>query len=160
MKELHDFQALPPPFSLGDKVWVYTPKNRKGLSKKLARNYHGPYRIVEFLSSVHCVLWAMDNRHVSTTVHVARMKRYIDPASCPIRQPTDDIDKPYLLDSDLPEDSFLSAHVPSADAPDQIPELIGCSDSEDDDTASNSRELGNDADQPNDIYTAEEIVKQ
>lgn len=34
-------------------------------------------------------------------VHVARMKRYVDPASCPICQPPDDIDEPYLLYSDL-----------------------------------------------------------
>jgi len=153
MKELHDLQTVPPPFSLGDKVWVYTLKNRKGLSKKLAHNYHGPYRIVEFLSPVHCVLRAMDNSRVSTTVHVVRMKRCVNPASCPIRQLPDYIDEPYLLDSDLPDDSFASAHVPSADAPDQIPEVIDCSDSEDDDTASNAEES-------DDIYTAEEIVKQ
>ena len=160
MKELHGLQAVPPPFSLGDKVWVYTPKNRKGLSKKLAHNYHGPYRIVEFLSPVHCVLRAMDNRRVSTTVHVARMKRYVDPASRPIRQLPDDIDEPYLLDSDLPDDSFAGAHVPSADAPDQMPELIDCSASEDDDNASTAEDLDYDADHPDDIYTAEEIVKQ
>ena len=160
MKELHDLQAVPPPFSLGDKVWIYTPKNRKGLSKKLAHNYHGPYRIVEFLSPVHCVLGAMDNRRVSTTVHVARMKRYVDPASRPIRQLPDDIDEPYLLDSDLPDDSFAGAHVPSADAPDQMPELIDCSASEDDDNASTAEDLDYDADHPDDIYTAEEIVKQ
>ena len=81
MKKLHDLQAVLPPFSLGDKVWVYTPKNCKGLSKKLAHNYHGPYRIVEFLSPVHCFLRAMDNRRVSSIVYVARMKRYVDPAS-------------------------------------------------------------------------------
>ena len=95
------------------------PKNRKGLSKKLAHNYHGPYRIVEFFSPVHCILRAMDNRRVSTTVHVARMKRYVGPASRQIRQLPDDIDEPYLLDSDLPDDSFASADSPSADAPDQ-----------------------------------------
>ena len=160
MKELHDLQAVPPPFALGDKVWVYTPKNRKGLSKKLAHNYHSPYRIVEFLSPVHCVLRAMDNRRVSTTVHVARMKRYVDPASRPIRQLPDDVDEPYLLDSDLPEDSFASAHTPSNDVPDQLPELINYSDSEDDDDASCTEELDNEADQQDDIYTAEEIVKQ
>ena len=160
MKELHDLQAVPPPFALGDKVWVYTPKNRKGLSKKLAHNYHGPYRIVEFLSPVHCVLRAMDNRRVSTTVHVARMKRYVDPASRPIRQLPDDVDEPYLLDSDLPEDSFASAHTPSNDVPDQLPELIDYSDSEDDDDANCTEELDNEADQQDDIYTAEEIVKQ
>jgi len=160
MKKLPDLQAVLPPFSLGDKVWVYTPKNRKGLSKKLAHNYHGPYRIVEFLSPVHCVLRAMDNRRVSTTVHVARMKRYVDPASRPIRQLPDDINEPYLLDSDLPDDSFSGAQVPSADAPDQIPELLDYSDSEDDDNVSNAEESDDDADQPDDIYTAEEIVKQ
>ena len=114
MKELHDLQAIPPPFSLGGKVWVYTPKNRKGLSKKIAHSYHGHYRIIEFLSPVHCVLRAMDNHCVSTRVHVARMKCYIDLACRPIRQLPDDIDEPYLLDSDLPEDSFASAHTPSA----------------------------------------------
>ena len=81
MKELHDLLAVLPPFSLGDKVWVYTPKNRKGLSKKLANNYHGPYCVVEFLSPFYCILRAMDNRHISTTVHVARMKYYLDRAS-------------------------------------------------------------------------------
>jgi len=109
-----------------NKVWVYTLKNRKELSKKLAHDYHGPYRIVEFLSSVHCVLRAMDNRRVSTTVHIARMKRYVYLASHPIRQLPDDIDEPYLLDNVLPDDSFVSAHTPSADTPDQIPELIDC----------------------------------
>ena len=160
MKELHDLQAAAPPLSLGDKLWVYTPENRKGLSKKLAHNYHGPYRIVEFISPVHCVLRAMDNRRVSTTVHVARMKRYVNLASRPIRQLPDDIDEPYLLDSDLPDDSFSGAHVPSADAPDQIPELLDCSDSEDFDNVSNAGESDDDADQPDDVYTAEEIVKQ
>jgi len=64
------------------------------------------------------------------------------------------------LDSDLPDDSFSGAQVPSADAPDQIPELLDCSDSEDDDNASNAGESVDDADQPDDVYTAEEIVKQ
>ena len=112
------------------------------------------------LSRQYTVLRAMDNRRASTTVHVARMKRYVDPASRPIRQLPDDIDEPYLLDSDLPDDSFSGAHVPSADAPDQIPELLDCSDSEDFDNVSNAGESDDDADQPDDVYTAEEIVKQ
>ena len=102
----------------------------------------------------------MDNRHLSTTVQVASMKRYVDPASRPIRQLPDDIEEPYLLDSDLPEDSFASTHTPSADVPDQLPQLIDCSDSDDDDDASCTEELDNEADQQDDIYTAEEIVKQ
>ena len=48
MKDLHDRFAAPTQFQLGDRVWVYCPKNRKGVSRKLAHNYHGPYRIVNF----------------------------------------------------------------------------------------------------------------
>ena len=42
MKDYHDRMAVPLKYRLGDCVRVYTPKNRKGLSKKLAHNYHGP----------------------------------------------------------------------------------------------------------------------
>ena len=73
MKDYHDLHAVPVRFQVGDSVWVYTPRNRKGLSKKLAHNWHGPYRIVQFLSPVHCILRALDNRRVSTTVHVSRL---------------------------------------------------------------------------------------
>lgn len=87
MKDLHNRYAEPTQFQLGDRVWVYCPKNRKGVSNKLAYNYHGPYSIVEFLSPVHCILRATDNRRVSTTVHVSRLKRYIDPADRPTQEP-------------------------------------------------------------------------
>ena len=36
MEDLHDRYAEPTQFQLGDRVWVYCPKNRKGVSKKLA----------------------------------------------------------------------------------------------------------------------------
>ena len=108
MKDLHDRFAAPTRFQLGERVWVYTPRNRRGLSKKLAHNWHGPYRIVEFLSPVHCILRALDNHRVSTTVHVTRLKRYIDPADRPTRQLLTNLDDPFLEDNDLPSDSFLA----------------------------------------------------
>ena len=108
MKDLHDRYAEPTQFQLGDRVWVFCPKNRKGVSKKLAHNYHGPYRIVEFLSPVHCILRATDNHRVSTTVHVSRLKRYIDPADRPTREPPFPVDEPSLANIDLPKDSFIS----------------------------------------------------
>ena len=107
MKDYHDRTAVPLKYTLGDRVWVYTPKNRKGLSKKLAHNYHGPYRIVKFLSPVHCILRATDNRRVSTTVHISRLKPYVDPADRPIRQPPNDVEEPFLAEDDFPDDSFL-----------------------------------------------------
>lgn len=105
---LHDRFSEPTRFQLGDRVWIYTPRVRRGLSKKLAHNWHGPYRIVQFLSPVHCILRAVDNRRVSTIVHVTRLKRYVDPTDRPTRQPLTDVDEPFLGDSDLPPDSFLS----------------------------------------------------
>ena len=36
MKDYHDLHAVPVRFQVGDSVWVYTPCNSKGLSKKLA----------------------------------------------------------------------------------------------------------------------------
>lgn len=109
MKDLHDRFSEPTKFQLREHVWVYTPRKRKGLSKKLAHNWHGPYRIVEFLSPVHCVLRAVDNHRVSTTVHVTRLKRYVDPAHRPTREPITELDDPFLDEKDLPPDSFLSA---------------------------------------------------
>lgn len=108
MKDLHDHFSEPTKFQLGDRVWVYTPHVRRGLSKKLAHNWHGPFRIVEFLSPVHCILRAVDNRRVSTTVHVTRLKRYMDLADRSIRQPLTTVEEPYLTDADLPLDSFLA----------------------------------------------------
>ena len=108
MKDLHDHFSEPTKFQLGDRVWVYTPHVRRGLSKKLAHNWHGPFRIVEFLSPVHCILRAVDNRRVSTTVHVTRLKRYMDLADRSIRQPLTTVEEPYLTDADLPLGSFLA----------------------------------------------------
>ena len=107
MKDYHDLHAVPVNHQVGDRVWVYTPRNRKGMSKKLAHNWHGPFRIVKFLSPVHCILRAVDNRRVSTTVHVSRLKRYVSPDTRPIRQPPENVDESYLTEADLPPDSFL-----------------------------------------------------
>ena len=52
MKEHYDRNASQPLFEIGQRVWVYTPKTKKGLSKKLLYNWFGPYRIVEQSSPV------------------------------------------------------------------------------------------------------------
>ena len=122
MKDYHDVHAFPIRHRIGDSVWVYTPCNRKGLSKKLAHNWHGPYKIVEFLSPVHCILRATDNRRVSTTVHVSRLKRYVSPDSRPIRQPPELVEESYLAQNDLPSDSFVTDNnevLPESPTPDQ-----------------------------------------
>ena len=62
MEEYYYRNASQPLFEIGQRVWVYTPKTKKGLSKKLLYNWFGPYGIVEqsspvrFITGCACVL--------------------------------------------------------------------------------------------------------
>ena len=62
MKDYYDQKTKEPVFEVGQRVWVYTPRTRKGLSKKLMHNWLGPYRIVEKLSPVHFKLRTIANK--------------------------------------------------------------------------------------------------
>ena len=109
MKLQYDRTAADAPFEVGERCWVYTPKVKRGLKKKLCHLWHGPFRICRKLSPVHYQLRTCDNRLVATTVHANRMKRFYDPADRPILPPQED--DPHALSlqaSDLPEDSFES----------------------------------------------------
>ena len=50
MKEYYDQKAEIPTFDVGQRVWVFTLKTKKGLSRKLLHNWFGHYRIVEVFS--------------------------------------------------------------------------------------------------------------
>ena len=107
MKEYYDRNASQPLFEIGQRVWVYTLKTKKGLSKKLLYNWFGPYRIVEQPSPVHYRLRAKNNKKVPFAVHANRIKPFVDPALRPIEPPIDDDpSEPYLDESDIPADSF------------------------------------------------------
>ena len=113
MKEHYDKTSRPVQYEIGGKVWVYTPKTKKGLSKKLLHNFHGPYRIVAKLSPVHFRLRTLDNRPVSVPVHANRMKPYFDPNDRPIQPPPEADASLDLADSDLPHTSFeIDGHRP------------------------------------------------
>ena len=110
MKEYYDCNASQPLFEIGQRVWVYTPKTKKGLSKKLLYSWFGPYRIVEQSSPVHYRLRSKSNKKVTFAVHANRMKPFVDPALRPIEPPSnDDPSEPYLDESDIPADSFESS---------------------------------------------------
>ena len=110
MKEYYDRNASQPLFEIGQRVWVYTPKTKKGLSKKLLYIWFGPYRIVEQSSPVHYRLRSKSNKKVTFAVHANRMKPFVDPALRPIEPPSnDDPSEPYLDESDIPADSFESS---------------------------------------------------
>ena len=107
MKLLYDRSATATTFEPGEKVWIFTPKTRKGLSRRLLFNWHGPYRVIKRLSPVHYLLRTASNNRVTSAVHVNRMKLFFDPDDRPIQGPTDgDVPEPYLFERDLPDDSF------------------------------------------------------
>ena len=116
MKEYYDRHSQPVIYDIGDKVWVFTPKSKKGLSKKLLHNYHGPYRIVAKLSPVHFRLRTLDNRPVSVPVHANRLKPYYDPNDRPLEPPADFDNSNDLPDNDLPSDSFDTGLIPEEPA--------------------------------------------
>ena len=107
MKLQYDQHSNFPEYDLGQKVWVYSPKTKKGLSKKLRHLWHGPMRIYKKLSPVTYKVKLPSNSRIATTIHINRMKPYYDPADRPISPPEeDDPTEPYLHENELPEDSF------------------------------------------------------
>ncbi|GFX84860.1 retrovirus-related Pol polyprotein from transposon 412 [Trichonephila clavipes] len=47
MKTRYDARATGHDFHEGDKVWLWNPKRRKGLSPKLQTNLEGPYTVLK-----------------------------------------------------------------------------------------------------------------
>ena len=107
MKDYYDQKTKEPVFEVGQRVWVYTPRTRKGLSKKLMHNWLGPYRIVEKLSPVHFKLRTIAKKKVPFSCHANRIKPFVDPNLRPIDPPPfDDPSEPYLDEADIPKDCF------------------------------------------------------
>lgn len=118
MKAQYDKYAKERQFVVGQKVWIYTPKTKKGLSRKLLHLWHGPYRLVEQMSPVHFFVRTENNSRAKFAVHVNRMKPYVSPDDRPINPPDEEPDEPYLDISDIPEDSFDQDST-SQDQPDE-----------------------------------------
>ena len=76
-KANHDKKAKEVSYSIGQRVWLFTPNNRKGLSSKLTHNWHGPYRILAKKSPVNYLLDSNDERNYMQIVHVNRLKPFI-----------------------------------------------------------------------------------
>ena len=132
MKEIYDRNAKPYPYQVGDKVWVFTPKIIKGLSRKLMYSWHGPYRLVHKLTPVTFELRTQTNKLLKAPVHVNRMKPFVDPTDRrpegEPELPPDNQDVPVFLDlqeNEIPDDSFeppkLSAPPPCSSPPNQAP---------------------------------------
>ena len=80
MKLLYDQSSNFPEYDLGQQVWVYSPKTKRGLSKKLRHLWHGPMRIYKKLSPVTYKVKLPTNSCIATTIHINRMKPCYDPS--------------------------------------------------------------------------------
>ena len=47
MKRKYDVRAEAPALKEGDKVWLYNPQKKKGVSPKLSRSWQGRYTVVK-----------------------------------------------------------------------------------------------------------------
>ncbi|GFV97085.1 kinectin [Trichonephila clavipes] len=65
MKTRYDARAIGHDFHKGDKVWLWKPKRRKGLSPKLQTNWEGPYTVLKRLNDV--VAWIQKSPHSKKT---------------------------------------------------------------------------------------------
>ena len=76
----------------GDKVWVYNPSIKKGISKKLiAERWIGPYIVLKrYENDVTYQLGTNDNRRVPIIVHSNRIKPFITRELIPSIKPIND----------------------------------------------------------------------
>lgn len=123
MKLQYDKNSADPQFEIGQRVWIYTPRAKRGLSKKLLSKWNGPFRICRKFSPVHHQVRTCDNRLVATTVHANRLKHFYDPADRPILPPAEDnLDDLPFDTSVLPTDSRESEDPKTTNDANAVPD--------------------------------------
>ncbi|GFW68333.1 retrovirus-related Pol polyprotein from transposon 412 [Trichonephila clavipes] len=76
MKTRYDARTTGHDFHEGDKVWLWNPKRRKGLSPKLQTNWEGPYTALKRLNDV--VVRIQKSPHSKPKViHYNRLASYL-----------------------------------------------------------------------------------
>ncbi|UYV71739.1 hypothetical protein LAZ67_9000200, partial [Cordylochernes scorpioides] len=82
-KRLFDAKHREVSYQPGDKVWIFIPVRKIGISEKLIKRYFGPYRVTRRISDVTYEVESLDTtnrrRKPKEIVHVVRMKNYRDP---------------------------------------------------------------------------------
>ncbi len=74
-KQAYDTRAHGPTFRRGDRVWVFCPQSKRGLSPKLTHHWQGPGEILDQISEV--VFWVrMPGRGRWVVLHKDRLAPY------------------------------------------------------------------------------------
>lgn len=89
-KDYYDARAAGNPYKVGDRVWRQVPAIKKGLSRKLARPWQGPYIIIKKISDVVYRLQKEGGRRQRVVVHFNSLKHCLAPKEdqSPTKQPT------------------------------------------------------------------------
>jgi transposase InsO family protein len=82
-------------FEPGDRVWLFVPAVKKGLTPKLAHRWHGPYRVEQRIGNVNYSLRNVSNRKLQQIVHVQRLKPYYEPIQFPTEEPELEPEDPF-----------------------------------------------------------------
>jgi hypothetical protein len=77
MKDYYDRNASLAPFKEGDKVYLYYPRRKKGVSTKLLTRWEGPYIIVKILNDCNARIQSLEGNSKTVIVHMDRL------AKCP-----------------------------------------------------------------------------
>ena len=77
MRATYDRRARDAKYTVGDRVWLYNPRRRRGLSPKLQSPWEGPYTVEEVIS--HVTYRVRRGRKRPSVVHVDRLWRYHGP---------------------------------------------------------------------------------
>ena len=78
-KKQYEKRLVFKPYNVNERVWLFNPVNKPGLSPKLAMKWYGPFTIVEKLSDITYKL-IHDNQKTQRTVHFNRLKKCYTPA--------------------------------------------------------------------------------
>ena len=79
-KHYYDRKVVPKQFKVGQAVWLYNPRRRKGRSPKLDIPWEGPFAVVKVFNQVLCLI-QKSRRSKPKIVHVDKL--------CHTRQPVD-----------------------------------------------------------------------
>ncbi|KAI5743998.1 hypothetical protein M8J77_024652 [Diaphorina citri] len=78
MKTRYDLSCNSVGFQVGDLVWLYNPKRRKGHSPKLQQNWEGPYNVITRINDVVYRI-RKGSKGKFKVVHLDRLAPYLEP---------------------------------------------------------------------------------
>jgi len=126
-QEYYRQEGVPREFTEGDQVWLFYPHNQSGKPRKFAHMWIGPFRVINKLSPINYVVRRNGGKRDIMTVHINRMKCFIDPALRPIEPPKEwplDDTRPVTFENEdlriLPPTELSTTSIPPVSVPSDV----------------------------------------